>query len=105
MRSMKAFAAFTLVVIAAVTSAACTSMTGRTAGENIDDTTITSEVKAKLAAEKVSTLTKIGVDTDRRTVYLTGTVDNQAMRTRAEEIARGVAHVSSVVNNLTVKAQ
>ena len=51
-------------------------MTGRTAGENIDDATITSEVKAKLAAEKVSTLTKIGVDTDRRTVYLTGTVDN-----------------------------
>ena len=105
MRSMKAFASLTLVALAAVTLAACTSMTGRTAGENIDDTTITSEVKAKLAAEKVSTLTKIGVDTDRRTVYLTGTVDNQAMRTRAEEIARGVKHVSSVVNNLTVKAQ
>jgi osmotically-inducible protein OsmY len=102
---MKAFAAFTLVVVAAVTLAACTSMTRRTAGENIDDTTITSEVKAKLAAEKVSTLTKIGVDTDRRTVYLTGTVDNQDMRTRSEEIARSEKHVNSVVNDLTVKAQ
>ena len=106
MRTLKAFTEFTLAAIVATFAlAACTSMTGKTAGENVDDATITSEVKSKLAAEKMSTLTKIGVDTDRRTVYLTGTVDNQAMRTRAEEIARGVAHVSSVVNNLTVKAQ
>jgi osmotically-inducible protein OsmY len=45
------------------------------------------------------------VDTDRRTVYLTGTVDNAEMRIRAEEIARSVKHVSGVVNNLTVRAQ
>ena len=79
--------------------------TGRTTGENVDDATITSEVKAKLAAEKISTLTKISVDTDRRTVYLTGTVDNTEMRTRAEQIARSVKHVGGVVNNLTVRAQ
>jgi osmotically-inducible protein OsmY len=50
-------------------------------------------------------LTKIGVDTDRRTVDLTGTVDNAEMRSRAEEIARNVKHVSGVVNNLTVRAR
>ena len=103
---MKALVTVTLgVVAAAVTLAACASMTGKTVGESVDDATITSEVKTKLAAEKVSTLIKIGVDTDRRTVYLTGTVDNQDMRIRAEEIARGVKHVGSVVNNLTVRAQ
>jgi hyperosmotically inducible protein len=96
--------AMTLVALVAVVLTACTS-TGKTAGENVDDATITSEVKAKLAAEKMSTLTKIGVDTDRRTVYLTGTVDNVEMRTRAEQIARGVKHVAGVVNNLTVRAQ
>lgn len=105
MRPFKALAALTIVALIATALAACTSMTGKTAGENVDDATITSEVKAKLAAEKISTLTKIGVDTDRRTVYLTGTVDDQEMRTRAEEIARGVKHVSGVVNNLTVRAQ
>jgi hyperosmotically inducible protein len=106
MRPMKAFTAFTLVaIVATIALAACTSMTGKTAGENVDDATITSEVKAKLAADRISTLTKIGVDTDRRTVYLTGTVDNQEMRSRAEEIARGVKHVGAVVNNLTVRAQ
>ena len=105
MRRLTAFTAFTIVALIAAALAACTSMTGKTAGENVDDVTITSEVKAKLAAEKISTLTKIGVDTERRTVYLTGTVDTAEMRTRAEEIARGVKHVSGVVNNLTVQAQ
>jgi len=97
-------AALTLVTLMVVALAACTSTTGKTAGENIDDMTITSEVKAKLAAEKISTLTRIGVETNRRTVYLTGTVDSEEMRSRAVEIAQNVKHVSSVVNNLTVQA-
>jgi osmotically-inducible protein OsmY len=105
MRPLKAFTAFTIVALIATALAACTSMTGKTAGENIDDVTITSEVKARLAAEKISNLTKIGVDTERRTVYLTGTVDSAEMRARAEEIARSVKHVSGVVNNLSVQAQ
>jgi len=97
-------AALTLVTLMVVALAACTSTTGKTAGENIDDMTITSEVKAKLAAEKISTLTRIGVETNHRTVYLTGTVDSEEMRSRAVEIAQNVKHVSSVVNNLTVQA-
>ena len=105
MRSLNTLTALAFVALIAVALAACTSTTGKTVGENVDDATITSEVKAKLAAEEMSTLTKIGVDTDRRTVYLTGTVDTPEMRLRAEEITRGVKHVSGVVNNLSVKAQ
>ena len=105
MRRQSSLTAFALVIVAAITLAACASMTGKTAGENVDDATITSEVKAKLAAEKISTLTKISVDTERRTVYLTGNVDTPEMRAKAEEIARGVRHVAGVVNNLTVRAQ
>jgi len=105
MRRQSSLTAFALVIVAAITLAACASMTGKTAGENVDDATITSEVKAKLAAEKISTLTKISVDTERRTVYLTGNVDTPEMRAKAEEIARGVKHVAGVVNNLTVRAQ
>jgi hyperosmotically inducible periplasmic protein len=80
-------------------------MTGKTAGENVDDVKITSEVKTKLAAEEISSLTKIGVSTNLRTVYLVGTVESEQTRGRAEEIARGVKNVAGVVNNLTVKAQ
>jgi len=105
MRALRSLTMLTFVTLFSVALAACTSTTGKTVGENVDDSTITSEVKAKLAAEKVSTLTKIGVETDRRTVYLTGTVDNTEMRSRAEQVARSVKHVSGVVNNLTVRAQ
>ena len=54
--------------------AACTSMTGKTLGENIDDAGITSQVKAKLAGEKISTVTRIDVDTNQGIVALNGTV-------------------------------
>jgi len=105
MRSLRALTALTLLALTSVVLVACASTTGKSVGENVDDVTITSEVKAKLAAEKISTLTNISVDTDRRTVYLAGTVDDAEMRARAEAIARSVTHVSSVVNNLTVRTQ
>ena len=39
--------------------------------------TITASVKTKLAAEKPATLTKVDVDTNKGTVYLTGNVENR----------------------------
>jgi hyperosmotically inducible protein len=83
--------------------AACQSTTGRTLGESIDDTGITAAVKAKLAAEKISTVTRIDVDTNQGVVALNGTVETEAMKTRAEEIARQVKGVRAVVNNLRIQ--
>ncbi len=84
--------------------AACTSMTGKTLGENVDDASITSQVKAKLAGEKISTVTRIDVDTNQGIVALNGTVTSEEMRARAAEVARGVKGVRQVVNNLQVRA-
>ena len=84
--------------------AACQSTTGRTLGENIDDAGITAAVKAKLAAEKIATLTRIDVDTNQGVVALNGTVQTEAMKTRAEQIARQVKGVRDVVNNLRIQA-
>ena len=81
----------------------CQTLTGETLGEHIDDTTITTTVKAKLAQEKGTTLTRIQVDTDRGVVQLTGVVQSPAERSRAEQITRGVSGVKSVVNNLQVR--
>ena len=78
----------------------CQALTGETLGEHIDDTTITTTVKAKLAAEKGASLTRIQVDTDRGVVQLSGVVDTAADRAKAEQIARGVGGVKSVRNNL-----
>jgi osmotically-inducible protein OsmY len=81
----------------------CQSMTGQTLGENIDDTTITTTVKTKLAAEKGSTLTRVGVDTNRGVVQLSGVVSSAADRALAERVARGVGGVKSVINNLQIQ--
>ena len=91
-----------LAVLMAVT-AGCTAMTGKSAGENVDDASITASVKTKLAAEKPATLTKVDVDTNKGTVYLTGNVENPAIKARATELARQVAGVREVVNNLKIQ--
>jgi hyperosmotically inducible periplasmic protein len=91
-----------LVMLMAVT-AGCTSMTGKSADQNVDDATITASVKTKLAAETPATLTKVDVDTNKGTVYLTGNVANETIKGRATEIARQVAGVREVVNNLKIQ--
>ena len=82
---------------------ACTSMTGGTAGENADDAQITAAVKTKLAADRLGSLTRVGVETNLRTVYLTGVVESEEARERAAEIAWSVKHVNGVVNHLGVR--
>ena len=101
---MKQFLRSMLVLVLLVgVTAGCTSMTGKTAGENVDDAKITAEVKTKLAAEKLATLTKVDVDTNRGVVYLRGNVENATVKSRATDIARQVAGVRDVVNNLVVQ--
>ena len=92
-----------VVMLAMLMLAACSTGSGRTAGENFDDASITAQVKAKLAGEKVSTLAKVDVDTNLRTVTLHGVVDSEALRQRATAIAWSVRGVNGVINNLTVK--
>jgi osmotically-inducible protein OsmY len=78
-------------------------MTGETAGENIDDASITTAVKAKLAAEKPATLTQVGVETNLRTVHLTGVVAGDALRQRAGDLATSVKGVREVKNDIQVR--
>jgi len=83
--------------------AGCRSMTGESLGQNIDDATITTEVKAKLTGERASNLTRVSVATANGNVSLTGIVPTATDRTRAEEIARGVKGVQGVANNLQIE--
>lgn len=91
-----------LVLLAAVT-AGCQSMTGKTAGETIDDATITATVKSKLVADKAANLTRVNVDTNNGIVSLTGVVETPEQKTRAENLAREVTGVRRVTNNLQVQ--
>jgi hyperosmotically inducible periplasmic protein len=87
-----------LVVVAFV--AGCTAATGKSAGTNIDDATITASVKGKLVSDKASNLTRVDVDTNNGTVYLNGTVESPEQKSRAEQLAWQASGVKTVVNNL-----
>jgi hyperosmotically inducible protein len=82
----------------------CVALTGKTAGRNIDDATITASVKTNLAAAGAATLTKVDVDTNNGVVSLNGVVDSAAMKERAAQIARQTSGVQGVVNNLQVQS-
>ena len=92
-----------MVLVMVLALGGCQAMTGRTAGQTVDDASITTAVKTKLAADKVSSLTRIDVDTTRGTVYLNGVVESPDQKVRAEEIASQVGGINGVVNNLQVQ--
>jgi len=80
----------------------CQATTGETAGQNIDDSTLTTSVKTSLAGERLNTLTRVCVETNNGVVYLTGEVETAAEKSRAGTVASQVKGVKKVVNNLQV---
>lgn len=93
-----------VAVLSMILTSGCMALTGKTAGRNIDDATITATVKTNLATEKTDTLTKIDVDTNDGVVSLNGVVESAEMKQRAAEVARQTSGVKSVVNNLQIQA-
>jgi hyperosmotically inducible protein len=73
-------------------------------GAIASDSWITTKVKSDLAVEKDVSATAIHVDTYEGVVTLSGTVDTQAESQKAEQVAREIKGVKSVVNNLQVKS-
>lgn len=70
----------------------------------VKDSVITTKIKAKLADEKMSSLTHIKVDTDSNgVVVLSGKVSTQAEADKAVSIARDTEGVTSVKNHIRVK--
>ncbi len=69
----------------------------------VDDAALTAKVKAALIADAGLSTATINVDSLKGVVTLSGTVDSEALKTKAGEIAKGVKDVKSVTNNLTVK--
>lgn len=69
----------------------------------IDDTGITTKVKAAILAEPGLDSLQINVDTVNGVVTLSGTVDSQANSDKAAGVASGVSDVKGVENKLVVK--
>jgi hypothetical protein len=92
-----------LVLGIALLAGACATSATQT-GQRIDDGMTTAAVKAKLAEDRLGTLTEVGVDTYQGDVTLTGTVKDEFLRQRAGELARQVKGVRTVTNNILTRS-
>lgn len=72
-------------------------------GEYIDDSAITTKVKAAIFNDPALKVFQINVETFKGEVQLSGFVDSAQNVSKAGEVARGVGGVKSVKNNLIVK--
>lgn len=72
-------------------------------GQYLDDTGITSKVKAKILQDDQLKVLQIGVSTYKGVVQLSGFVDTAAMKARATQVVKSVEGVESVENDLVVK--
>jgi len=94
-----------LVMLMLVASfAVCASASEKeSAGDFVDDSVITTKVKALLAEDDFLKSFQIGVETFKGRVQLSGFVNSQDAVNKAVQIARGVGGVRSVKNDLIVK--
>ena len=74
-------------------------------GEYIDDSVITTKVKAAVFNDPGLKSAEINVETFKGEVQLSGFVESQADINKAATLARGVQGVKSVKNNMHVKGQ
>ena len=73
------------------------------AGEYIDDSFITTKVKAAMVNEPSLKATEINVETFKGIVQLSGFVSSQAAIDKAVLVTQGVKGVKSVKNDMRVK--
>lgn len=72
-------------------------------GEYLDDTVITGKVKAVILNEPSLKSAEINVETFKGVVQLSGFVSSQVAENKAVEVARTVAGVKSVKNDMRLK--
>jgi hyperosmotically inducible protein len=71
----------------------------------VKDSAITTDIKTKLAAEHITSLERIHVETDKNgVVWLSGTARTQTAADKAVSIARVSDHVTNVHSDIRVKS-
>jgi hyperosmotically inducible protein len=103
---MKFARAIAIAILAGATlvGTGCSVMRGQeSAGNYVDDTAITTAIKAKFVEDKTVDAASIKVETLQGTVQLSGFAKSQAEKQQAENIARTTKGVRAVQNNLTVR--
>jgi hyperosmotically inducible protein len=93
------FLAVTLTAAAGCSS----SPTKESAGQYIDDTVISTKVRAALLDDPVTKVTEINVETFKGVVQLSGFVSSPEAINKAVDLARNIGGVKAVTNEMRLK--
>ncbi|MFO1338321.1 MAG: BON domain-containing protein [Burkholderiaceae bacterium] len=104
MNARSTLAAIATALVAITALPGCAVSRGQSSvGEYIDDTAITTSVKARLAESRAVDATAIGVQTLNGEVMLSGFARSTNEREQAEVLARQVHGVKAVKNQIVVR--
>lgn len=97
------FIAAMAAVVLLATSGCAVSRGQETVGAYVDDTTITTRVKARFVDNPDVDASAISVETMKGTVMLSGFAKSTLEKSSAESIARGVPGVQAVKNEIAIR--
>jgi osmotically-inducible protein OsmY len=103
MKSVKTFATVFATLMLLATFGCAATRTHEGTGQYIDDSAITTKVKAAILHEPGLKSAEINVETFKGVVQLSGFVSSQEDINKAVKLARGVSGVKSVTNNMQLK--
>jgi len=104
MKQVSKYFSMLFVIMALVSVVACSSTPKKEgAGEYVDDSVITTKVKAAILQEPTLKVAEINVETFKGVVQLSGFVASQADINTAVKVAAGVGGVKSVKNDMRLK--
>lgn len=101
---MKSLVVAAMIAVMAAFATGCSVTSGQeSAGEFVDDATITTRVKSRFAEDKTVAATRIQVETLKGVVQLSGFAVSEAEKQRAAQIAASVPGVKQVQNAVVVR--
>ncbi|MBC7182988.1 MAG: BON domain-containing protein [Marinobacter sp.] len=102
-RLLRSFPMLVMAMLLALFAGCASTETSSGTGEYIDDTVITTKVKAAIFNEPTLKSAEINVETYKGEVQLSGFVNSRSDIDTAVRVARGVKGVKSVSNNMELK--
>ena len=103
MKSLRGFGILVLLIVLASAWGCGSTAKQEGTGEYVDDSVITAKVKTAILNDATLKVNEINVETFKGVVQLSGFVRSQADIDKAVQVARGVAGVKSVKNDMRVK--
>lgn len=103
MKTIKVLSIFLLALGLAVVAGCSAASNKEGTGEYIDDSVITTKVKAAIFADKSLSVAEINVETFKGVVQLSGFVNSQQDINTAMRLTRDVGGVTAVENSMRVK--